>query len=86
MIGKMYVMKVFIKFDYLNSFVLLVNVYGFVIWDELNKNILKCVYLSFECFSFVGVEFLLSSIEWFLKNFNIVLFLEIFFLLNYLSV
>lgn len=62
------------------------NVYSFAIWDELNKNIPKCVHLSPECPSFVGVEFLLSSTEWSSKNPNIALLSEIFSLLNYLSV
>lgn len=43
-------MKVFIKFDYLNSFVLLVNVYGFVIWDELNKKYIKMCLFKFWMF------------------------------------
>lgn len=76
----------FTKFDHLNSFALPANVYGFAIWDELNKNIPKCVHLSPECPSFVGVEFLLSSTEWSSKNPNIALLSEIFSLLKYLSV
>lgn len=78
----------FTKFDHLNSFALPANVYSFAIWDELhvNKNIPKCVHLSPECPSFVGVEFLLSSTEWSSKNPNIALLSEIFSLLNYLSV